>query len=91
MIPLKIFGKDVCLVLTLMNPPSSQIFIGRAIAVGGVGHTGGETRFVPFRNSPDHGKIHTEQGIAERNGTHLLDYAEQPGIGTQKYLLIAVE
>ena len=39
-------------------------------------------------NSPDHGKIHMEQRIAERNGMHLLDYAESLGIGTQKYVLI---
>ena len=42
-------------------------------------------------NSPDHGKIHMEQRIAERNGMHLLDYAESLGIGTQKYVLITIE
>ncbi len=44
-----------------------------------------------IHNSPDHGKIHMEQRIAERNGTHLLDYAEQLGLGTQKYVLITIE
>lgn len=44
-----------------------------------------------IHNSPDHGKIHMEQRIAERNGTHLLDYAEQLGMGTQKYVLITIE
>lgn len=42
-------------------------------------------------NSPDHGKIHMERRIAERNGTHLLDYAETLGLGTQKYVLITIE
>lgn len=44
-----------------------------------------------IHNSPDHGKVHMEQRIAERNGTHLLDYAEQLGMGTQKYVLITLE
>lgn len=44
-----------------------------------------------IHNSTDHGKIHMEQRIAERNGTHLLDYAELLGLGTQKYVLIAIE
>lgn len=44
-----------------------------------------------IHNSPDHGKIHMEQRIAELNGTHLLDYAESLGIGTQKYVLITIE
>lgn len=44
-----------------------------------------------IHNSPNHGKIHMEQRIAERNGTHLLDYAESLGIGTQKYVLITIE
>lgn len=42
-------------------------------------------------NSPDHGKTHMEQRIAERNGTHLLDYAEELGLGTQKYVLTTIE
>lgn len=44
-----------------------------------------------IHNSPDHGKIHMERRIAERNGTHLLDYAEELGLGTQKYVLITIE
>jgi|GEM_PF-2941902 hypothetical protein len=32
-----------------------------------------------------------EQRIAERNGTHLLDYAEHLGMGTQKYVLVTIE
>lgn len=44
-----------------------------------------------IHNSPDHGKIHMEQRIAERNGIHLLDYAEQLGLGTQKYVMITIE
>lgn len=44
-----------------------------------------------IHNSSDHGKIHMEQRIAELNGTHLLDYAESLGIGTQKYVLITIE
>lgn len=43
-----------------------------------------------IHNSTDHGKIHMEQRIAERNGTHLLDYAELLGLGTQKYVLITI-
>lgn len=41
--------------------------------------------------SPDHGKIHLEERMASRNATHLLDYAEQLGMGTQKYVLIVIE
>ena len=29
--------------------------------------------------------------IAERNGTYLLAYAEQLGMGTRKYVLITIE
>lgn len=36
-------------------------------------------------------KIHMEQRIAERNGTHLLDYAEHLGMGTQKYVLVTIK
>ena len=43
------------------------------------------------RNSTDHGKIHLEKRIADRNGTHILDYAESIGLGTQKYVLITIE
>lgn len=41
--------------------------------------------------SPDHGKIHLEERMASRNATHLLDYAEQLGMGTQKYVLLTIE
>lgn len=44
-----------------------------------------------IHKSPDHGKVHMEQRIADRNGTHLLDYAEQLGLGTQRYVLITIE
>lgn len=43
------------------------------------------------RNSPDHGKIHFEERIDSRNGTHILDYAEQLGMGTQSYKLVTIE
>lgn len=43
------------------------------------------------KSSNDHGKIHLEQRIAERNGTHALDYAEKLGLGNQKYVLITIE
>jgi hypothetical protein len=38
--------------------------------------------------SPDHGKIHLEERMASRNATHVLDYAESLGLGTQRYVLI---
>ncbi len=41
--------------------------------------------------SNDHGKVHLEQRIAERNGTHVLDYAEKLGLGNQKYVLVTIE
>lgn len=41
--------------------------------------------------STDHGKIHLEERMASRNATHVLDYAEQLGMGTQKYVLITIE
>lgn len=41
--------------------------------------------------SPDHGKIHLEERMASRDATHVLDYAEQLGMGTQKYVLITIE
>ncbi|MBD5266671.1 MAG: DUF362 domain-containing protein [Bacteroides sp.] len=43
------------------------------------------------KSSNDHGKVHLEQRIAERNGTHALDYAEKLGLGNQKYVLIKIE
>ena len=41
--------------------------------------------------SPDHGKVHLEERMASRNATHVLDYAEELGMGTQKYVLITIE
>lgn len=41
--------------------------------------------------STDHGKIHLEERMASRNATHVLDYAEDLGMGTQKYVLITIE
>lgn len=41
--------------------------------------------------SPDHGKVHLEERMASRDATHVLDYAEQLGMGTQKYVLITIE
>ena len=37
------------------------------------------------RSSKDHGKIHLIERIDSRHGMHTLDYAEQLGIGSQKY------
>lgn len=41
--------------------------------------------------SPDHGKVHLEERMASRDATHVLDYAERLGMGTQKYVLITIE
>lgn len=43
------------------------------------------------RSSDDHGKIHLIERIDSRHGMHTLDYAEQIGIGSQKYELITLE
>lgn len=43
------------------------------------------------RASEDHGKIHLIERIDSRNGMHTLDYAEQLGMGSQKYELIVLE
>ena len=40
------------------------------------------------RSSKDHGKIHLIERIDSRHGMHTLDYAEQLGIGSQKYELV---
>ena len=39
-------------------------------------------------NSEDHGKIHLIERIDSRNGMHNLEYAEQLGLGSQKYELV---
>lgn len=43
------------------------------------------------RASSDHGKIHLEERMESRHATHVLDYAESLGMGTQKYVLITIE
>lgn len=40
------------------------------------------------RRSKDHGKIHMIERIDSRHGMHTLDYAEQLGMGTEKYELV---
>ncbi len=42
-------------------------------------------------NSPDPGKSHLIERMESRNATHLLDYAEQLGLGSQSYALQTVE
>ncbi len=42
-------------------------------------------------NSPDPGKKHLIDRMESRRATHLLDYAEELGLGTQKYELVNVE
>lgn len=42
-------------------------------------------------NSPDHGKVHLIERMESRNALHLLDYAEQIGLGTQKYVLETID
>lgn len=43
------------------------------------------------RSSEDHGKIHLIERIDSRHGMHTLEYAEQLGIGSQKYELIELD
>ncbi len=40
--------------------------------------------------SPDHGKVHLIERMESRNGIHTLNYAEQIGIGCQKYNLVDI-
>lgn len=42
-------------------------------------------------NSADPGKVHLIERIESRNATHLLDYAEELGLGSQVYELIHIE
>lgn len=42
-------------------------------------------------SSPDPGKKHLIERMESRRATHLLDYAEELGLGTQKYELVNVE
>ena len=43
------------------------------------------------RKSDDHGKIHLIERIDSRSGMHNLDYAEQLGLGSQKYELVELK
>ena len=43
------------------------------------------------RSSKDHGKIHRVERIDSRPGMHTLDYAEQLGMGSQKYELVEIK
>lgn len=43
------------------------------------------------RSSDDHGKIHLIERIDSRHGMHTLDYAEQLGMGSQKYELVRLD
>ncbi len=42
-------------------------------------------------NSPDSGKVHLIERIESRHGTHILDYGEQIGLGSQKYRLVELK
>ena len=42
-------------------------------------------------NSKDPGKVHLIERMEERQATHLLDYAEELGLGSQKYHLVVVD
>lgn len=41
--------------------------------------------------SKDPGKVHLIERIEERNGTYLLEYAEELGLGSNQYELITIE
>lgn len=41
--------------------------------------------------SDDHGKIHLIERMESRNGIHIVNYAEQLGMGTTKYKLISID
>ena len=43
------------------------------------------------RNSSDHGKIHLIERIDSKHGMHNLEYAEQLGLGNQKYELVKLD
>lgn len=42
-------------------------------------------------NSPDPGKKHLIERMEQQHATHLLDYAEQLGLGSQKYIIEHIE
>lgn len=43
------------------------------------------------RASADHGKVHLVERIDSRQGMHTLDYAEQLGMGSQRYELVKLD
>ena len=43
------------------------------------------------RASEDHGKVHLIERIDSRHGMHILDYAEQIGLGAQAYELVELK
>ena len=43
------------------------------------------------RSSKDHGKIHLIERIDSRHGMHTLEYAEELGMGSQKYELVELD
>lgn len=43
------------------------------------------------RSSADHGKIHLIERIDSRHGMHTLDHAEDLGMGSQQYELVALD
>lgn len=43
------------------------------------------------RNSNDHGKVHLVERMESKHGPHCLDYAEQIGLGSQKYKLVELK
>ena len=42
-------------------------------------------------NAPDEGKVDLIERINSRHGTHILDYGEKIGLGSQKYNLVTIE
>lgn len=42
-------------------------------------------------NSPDPGKSHLIERMESRNATHLLDYAEELGLGSQNYVIKTID
>mgnify|MGYP000836718173 FL=1 len=42
-------------------------------------------------NSDDPGKSHLIERMESRGATHLLDYAEELGLGSNKYVIVPVE
>lgn len=42
-------------------------------------------------NSPDSGKVHLIERMESRHASHILDYGEQIGLGSQKYRLVELK